>query len=320
VADARHDAVEATGAATAARLEKDGMDGVLVIDKPQGLTSHDVVAAARRHLRERRIGHTGTLDPMATGVLPLACGRATRLVRFLSASDKDYEASIRFGLETDSYDVTGEVVARSERRPSRPDVEAALGTLRGDHLQTPPAFSAKKVAGRRAYAMARDRTEVTLAPVPVHVARAELLAFDGDSARVAITSSAGFYVRSFAHELGRRLGTGACLDALRRTRSGEFSLDVAVGLDTLGRGDDVPPLLPLERLLPGMPSATLTEAGRLRVVHGQSVDWRHLREPPAAEATGPGAWIRLLDAEQRLVAMARPGDLEGSLHPAVVLT
>jgi len=302
------------------------MDGVLVIDKPQGLTSHDVVAAARRLLRERRIGHTGTLDPIATGVLPLACGRATRLVRFLTASDKDYEASIRFGLETDSCDVTGEVVSRSERRPARADVEAALVTLRGDSLQTPPAYSAKKVGGRRAYDMARARTAVVLTPVPVRVARADLLAFDGDTAQVAITCSAGFYVRSFAQELGRRLGMGACLDALRRTRSGEFSLDVAVGLDALGRGEGAPALLPLEQLLPGLPSATLTETGRLRVSHGQSVDARHLsRLPPPGEMTPPDAWIRLLDAEHRLVAMARPGDEKGggapgSLHPAVVLT
>src|SRR5215210_1318648 len=122
------------------------MDGVLVIDKPPGLTSHDVVAAARRALGESRIGHTGTLDPLATGVLPLAVGRATRLVRFLVASDKDYSATIRFGLTTDSYDIDGAETARSDRRPTRADVEAMLASLTGDYLQTPPAYSAKKVA------------------------------------------------------------------------------------------------------------------------------------------------------------------------------
>ena len=133
------------------------IDGVLVLDKPQGLTSHDVVAVARRALGERRIGHTGTLDPLATGVLPLACGRATRLVRFLTASDKDYDATIRFGLTTDSYDVTGTETSRSGRLPERDAVERALATLTGSYLQTPPAFSAKKVAGRRSYDMARER-------------------------------------------------------------------------------------------------------------------------------------------------------------------
>src|SRR5215207_2655703 len=127
------------------------MDGVLVVDKPEGPTSHDVVAAARRSLRERRIGHTGTLDPLATGVLPLACGRATRLVRFLTSSDKEYEATIRFGLTTDSYDVTGSETSRSGLMPERDAILRAATALTGTYLQMPPVFSAKKVAGRRAY-------------------------------------------------------------------------------------------------------------------------------------------------------------------------
>src|ERR1041385_4756489 len=126
------------------------MDGVLVVDKPEALTSHDVVATARRLLGEKRIGHTGTLDPLATGVLPLACGRATRLVRFLTASDKDYTATIRFGMSTDTYDITGTVVSRSDTIPSREAIEQALPSLRGEYAQTPPAFSAKKVGGTRA--------------------------------------------------------------------------------------------------------------------------------------------------------------------------
>ena len=138
------------------------MDGVLVVDKPRGLTSHDVVAAARRILRERRIGHTGTLDPIATGVLALACGRATRLVRFLTASDKDYEATIRFGLTTDTYDTAGAETSRSDLQPSRAEVDAAVASLRGAYEQVPPAYSSKKVGGRRAYEMARDDEPVEL--------------------------------------------------------------------------------------------------------------------------------------------------------------
>src|SRR5687767_7551693 len=131
------------------------MDGVLIVDKPPGLTSHDVVAVARRCLKEKRIGHTGTLDPLATGVLPLACGKATRLVRFLTASDKQYDATILFGVTTDSYDVTGRELTRTNRQPTRQQLERAVEALTGEYEQTPPAVSAKKVGGRRAYDFAR---------------------------------------------------------------------------------------------------------------------------------------------------------------------
>ena len=287
------------------------MDGVLVIDKPPGLTSHDVVAVARRALGERRIGHTGTLDPLATGVLPLACGRATRLVRFLAASDKDYAATIRFGVTTDSYDATGTETSRSNLRPGRDAVERALVRLRGSYLQTPPAFSAKKVAGRRAYAMARAEETVTLTPVPVTVTRAELERLEGDLAHVGITCSAGFYVRTFAHSLGELVGTGACLEALRRTRSGEFTLAHAVSMDAVaGAAEPLSKaLIPLDGLLPGFPALTLNEDGRKRVSHGQSVEG----------TVDAGGWVRLTDNDGHLVAMAQAGPSPGSLHPAVVL-
>jgi len=299
------------------------MDGVLIVDKPQGLTSHDVVAVARRWLQEPRIGHTGTLDPLATGVLPLACGRATRLVRFLTASDKDYDAGIRFGVTTDSYDVTGAEVSRSDRIPTREAVEEALESLRGEYRQVPPAYSAKQVAGHRAYALARRAEPVTLAPVRVSVTRADLLDLTGASARVAITCSAGFYVRAFAHTLGERVGTGACLESLRRTRSGEFDIASAVGLEDLQR--DPPAMagrvLPMDRLLTGFPAARLTDEGRVRVSHGQEVNESHLRPEDTARAGGTGVpeWVRLMDDEGRLLALGTPGKGEGSLHPAVVL-
>ena len=206
------------------------MDGVLVIDKPEGLTSHDVVAVARRALGEKRIGHTGTLDPLATGVLPLACGRATRLVRFLTASDKDYDATIRFGLTTDSFDITGQETSHGGQVPSRDAVLRAIEQLSGEYRQVPPAYSAKLVAGRRAYDFARSDEEVVLTPVLVRVTRAELTHFDGERATVSLTSSPGFYVRTFAHELGRLVGTGACLEALeahakRRVQGGRGAAD-----------------------------------------------------------------------------------------------
>lgn len=287
-------------------------NGVLVIDKPGGLTSHDVVAVARRALGERRIGHTGTLDPLATGVLPLACGRATRLVRFLSASDKDYEATIRFGVTTDTYDIAGTETSRSDLRPERVAVIDALSSLTGSYAQMPPAFSAKKIGGRRAYEMARADEPVTLTPASVTVARAELLELTGDRARISLTCSTGFYVRTFAHDLGARVGAGACLEALRRTRSGEFTLGQAVTLDRLAQGPEAgrAALIPMDQLLGALPMVRVGSPARERVAHGQEIDG-------AAPATAE--WVRVVDDSGRLLAMARPGSRPGSLHPAVVL-
>jgi len=299
------------------------MDGVLVLDKPAGLTSHDVVAVARRCTRELRIGHTGTLDPLATGVLPLACGRATRLIRFLTSSEKDYDAEVRFGLTTDTFDVMGEETSRSGSIPSRAEIERAVEALRGEYLQMPPPFSAKKIAGERAYAMARRREPITLTPVPVRVTRANVLGIDGATARIELTCSAGFYVRAFAHRLGEIAATGACLAALRRTRSGDFDLRQAITVDQLQHpgGEWRDALMPLERLLPTFPATTLTAEGRQRVSHGQDVLDAHVqshsglagRDEPRPE------WVRLLDNEGNLLAMATAGKNGGSLHPAVVL-
>src|SRR3954471_11312006 len=313
------------------------MDGVLVIDKPQGLTSHDVVAAARRALRESRIGHTGTLDPLATGVLPLAIGRATRLVRFLASSDKDYVATIRFGATTDSYDADGDETSRSDRHPDRQAVDAALTGLRGQYEQLPPAFSAKKVAGRRAYDLARRKEEVTLHPVLVEVTRAELVGFDGWTVTIALTCSAGFYVRSFAHMLGQAVGTGAYLEGLQRTRSGEFRLDEAMALDDIygdaeamaardgSRETLLDWLIPLERLLTSFPAVVVTDEGRVWVGHGRELGPGQYR--PAMPTTSgddhttphDALWVRVTDTEGHLLALATPGGVRGSLHPSVVL-
>jgi len=305
------------------------MDGVLVIDKPEGLTSHDVVVAARRLFGEKRIGHTGTLDPLATGVLPLACGRATRLVRFLSAAEKEYEATVLFGVTTDTLDVTGEEISRSGRVPSRETLVAALRSFEGEQLQVPPAYSAKKVAGRRAYVLARRDEPVALDPVPVRVSRAELLEYGNDRCRVRLTCSAGFYVRALVRDLGERCGTGATLEALRRTRSGDFALDEAIDLDTLGPVRDrtnpesrVPnpgmetALIPMERLLPGFPAVTVTAEGLTRVSHGQHVRPVDLTGDAPVEAA---EWVRLLDSSGALVGLGTPQRLSGFLHPEVVL-
>lgn len=293
------------------------------------MTSHDVVIAARRLLGERRIGHTGTLDPLATGVLPLVCGRATRLARFLASSDKTYQAGIRFGLATDSYDIAGTIVSATGRTPTAEAVAAALQSLVGCYEQLPPVYSAKKVGGRRAYALARGSWDVTLAPVSVIVARAELLALTGRTASIDITASAGFYVRTFADALGRLVGTGACLESLRRTRAGEFSLDAAVSIEELRTGGPslVDRWLPLEGLLTWLPSTRLTTEGRRRTSHGQHIESSHRSEVvpgrPVAGVSGRDItreWVRLLDDNGRLVALGRIDEASGILQPAVVLT
>ena len=304
------------------------MDGVLVIDKPAGLTSHDVVLAARRYLGESHVGHTGTLDPLATGVLALACGRATRLVRFLVSSTKDYEATVRFGVTTDSYDITGTETTRTGRQPDASDVSAALESLRGQRLQTPPAFSAKKIAGRRAYDMARAQRPVAPKAVPVCLSRAELVDLTGSEGTFRLTCSAGYYVRSFAHDLGQLAGTGACLAALRRTRAGEFGLDRALPLSALQDGLTHAPraMVPLHELLSSLDAVCVTDEGRTRVAHGRDIRPEHLQEatgrpisPRPQEGSMGRQWMRIVDAGGLLVAVATVREADGALHPAVVL-
>jgi tRNA pseudouridine55 synthase len=308
------------------------LSGVLVVDKPSGITSHDVVAVARRALGERGIGHTGTLDPMATGVLPLAVGKATRLVRFLTASNKDYDAVIRFGRTTNTYDATGETTSESPMRPTRTAVDFGLLALCGSYDQMPPSYSAKKVDGRRAYAMARSDQPVELKPVPVTVSRAVLTAFDGDTASVSITCSAGFYVRSFAYELGRMLGCGACLEALRRTRSGEFTLQDAVPFERLAAPQErelqlsrlQTAMLAPAALLLDLPAVELTAQGLAWVAHGRDLGPAQWHAPANDRNTermpaNPETWVRLFDTGGRLVALATHDPAGAVLHPSVVL-
>ena len=315
------------------------MDGLLVIDKPSGPTSHDVVARVRRILRERRIGHTGTLDPLATGVLPLVIGRATRLARFLSASDKSYEAIIRLGFATDTGDCEGTQVG-TRHEGALPPVEVldrALDAFRGQFLQRPPVFSAKKIAGHRSYDLARRgptrvgpvsdprRTRVgpcqdvdgAPAPTRVTVNRLAITHVDADQLSLALDCSAGFYVRSLAHDLGERLGTGAHLIALRRTRSGDCSLDDAISLAAAEHKPQaaVRQVVPLTRMLTSLPPVTLDAEGLQRALHGRNL------EAPDAPIADPGSrpFVRLLDANGDLVAIAERTGPSGLLHPSVVL-
>jgi len=298
------------------------MDGLLIVDKPAGITSHDVVMRARRLLGERRIGHTGTLDPAATGVLPLVVGRATRLARFLSAGDKEYDAVIRLGISTDTGDAEGRPLERL--RPAMPGrglsaetIDRALDAFRGTFLQQPPAFSAKKVGGKRSHRLARSaRPDLAdppglPAPAKVTVHALDVVALEGDDVSLHIHCSAGFYVRSLAHDLGERLETGAHLWRLRRTRSGESTIADAAPLETLEADPRAAAdrLIPLARVLPGWPALTLTADGVRKVVHG-------LRVPAEGAA---GTYVRLVDEGGGLVGIGRAVEGTDLLHPIVVL-
>jgi len=311
------------------------MDGVLVIDKPEGPTSHDIVALVRRVLRIKRVGHTGTLDPMATGVLPLVIGRATRLTQFLSKDSKTYNASIRLGFSTDTYDALGTPVG-SNGDPSldlshelgNQVIESALNSFRGTFDQCPPPFSAKKIGGVRAYTIARRGGPVVTVPVQVTVDQLRLLKAENSRLQVEITCSSGFYVRSLAHDIGQMLGCGAHLQALRRTRSGEFDLTHAIPLESAVQGsgeaknmvNPAPPIvdriLPLSRLLRTLPSAILTSRGRRCASNGQPINQDELTHIDDVIGIATSR-VRLFDETGQLVAIAENRD--GALHPRVVL-
>ena len=293
------------------------MDGVIVVDKPEGLTSHDVVNRARRLANTRKIGHLGTLDPMATGVLPLLVGRATRLAQFFSGGTKTYDARLQFGWSTDTYDREG---ARSsdpiEPRFTRDELEAVLAQFRGSFLQTPPPFSAKKIAGTPAYRFARKGTPVELQPVKVEVFLLELLEFEGATARIRVRCSAGTYLRGIAHDTGRALGCGAFLTALRRTASGDFSENQALGLDALGElaraGNLQTALIPGARLLPEFPNAPVDA-----VTAGQIRQGKDFRLSPFVEWAG-SKYVKALGPEGDLIAIGE-ARLPHVYHPILVL-
>jgi tRNA pseudouridine55 synthase len=296
------------------------MDGVLVIDKPEGPTSHDIVARCRRALRTQAVGHLGTLDPMATGVLVLVIGRATRLAQFLSGQPKSYDATFRLGLTTDTWDRTGTALEAPEypTRPGQTAVTAALASFLGRHPQAPPPFSAKMIDGVRAHELARRGEPVAVRPVAVELMECELLAMDYPLGRLRLRSSAGYYVRSLVHDLGRALGCGACLEELRRTASGPFTLADALPLAALedDPGGALAKAVPMERLMPDLPAVRLDEESARRAGHGNEI-------PPPAGFEWPAAAgaraARLFAPDGSLLGVARPSSRAGFLHPAVVL-
>jgi tRNA pseudouridine55 synthase len=288
------------------------MNGVLIVDKPAGLTSHDVVARVRRLLHERSVGHLGTLDPMATGVLPLVLGRLTRLAQFYTASEKAYEGEIRLGFATDTYDSQGEPTG--ERRPVKVTLEELRGAalqFQGTINQVPPPFSAKKVAGVPAYKLARKRREVELKPVEVEIKEFEILGLDGDRAGFRARVASGTYLRSVAHDLGNVLGCGAHLASLRRTAVGEFTLADEHSLEEIeNAGDDAEEFfVHPRRILPEFPSVTATEESVARIRNGMAVNLPELSRAKL---------VKVFAGQAELIAIA--SRVAGTLfHPKVVL-
>ena len=310
------------------------MDGALIIDKPVGLTSHDVVARVRHELRQRRVGHTGTLDPFATGLLIVLIGRATRLAQFLSGLEKEYEAVIRLGFATDTGDITGKPLISSEAlnagasgsnvKPGESEIEAALASLRGEIDQVPPMYSAKKQQGRKLYELARRGEEVERQPVRVTIQKFErakggLLKDNLDGTcdvDVVVACSAGTYVRTLAEDFGKKLGIGAHLAELRRTRVGGFTIGCALTLEQLKESVAEESLgqvlLPPDAALSHLRAVDLSDVNLQKVRNGVSVD---VSEPKWTD----GEQVRLRDEHRHLVAVASFEAEKNLLRPRVVL-
>ncbi len=293
------------------------MNGVFVIDKAPGWTSHDVVNKVRRIAGTRKVGHLGTLDPGATGVLPVLLNRATRLAQFFGENEKEYVGVIRFGWSTTTYDAEGELVGqRAQVALGMEDVERAFEGFRGTFMQVPPPVSAKKVDGRPAYALARKNRPVELAPVEVTVHELEFLEVWRDAVRIRVRTSAGTYLRSIAHDAGNRLGCGGHLAELRRIRSGPFEIGAARTLEELGalaeKGALREALIPAAELLPEFPVEIVDQITEAQIRNG-----RDFRVSPF-RARGEARYVKAVNGAGELVALGTPV-MPNVYHPVLVL-
>ncbi len=291
------------------------MNGVLIIDKPAGLTSHDVVNRVRRILGQRSVGHLGTLDPLATGVLPLVTGSLTRLAQFYTTSQKSYEGVVRFGFATDTYDADGEPSGTAQSVTLElGQVSDLAARFRGVIEQMPPPFSAKKVHGVPAYKLARKKKEVELKPVQVEIKEFEILSVELDRASFRARVSSGTYMRSVAHDMGRELGCGAHLESLRRTAVAEFNISDAHAMEQVeraaqnGRVEEM--FVHPRRLLPDFPSVTADEENAARIHTGRAVNLPELSQARR---------VKVFRAQKELIAIATR--VAGTLfHPSVVFS
>jgi tRNA pseudouridine55 synthase len=298
------------------KREKRNVDGWLVLDKPRGMTSTHAVSVVKRAFVAKKAGHAGTLDPLATGILPIALGEATKTVSFVMDGRKSYRFTVRWGIETDTDDAEGRPVATSDVRPDGDAIRAALPRFTGSIMQTPPKFSAVKIAGERAYDLAREGEAVTLEPRPVEIDRLDLIAMpDADHTEFEAGCGKGTYVRALARDLGRALGTCGHVTALRRTAVGPFSEADAVGLERLpqagephldGAADASPILLPVAAGIAVLPALAVSRADAARLARGQAV---LLRGRDAPVMTG---WVSV-STQGSLVALAEVE--QGELRP-----
>ena len=303
------------------------MDGLLLVRKPSGPTSHDVVARLRKILGQKKVGHFGTLDPLASGLLVVAAGRATRFFPYYSKLDKTYEGRIRLGYATDTYDREGRPTGpECERLPDPNALRSAMKAFEGGILQRPPVYSAKKLEGKPLYAYARRQEAVEPAPVPVSVASFELRSYDPPFLDFRVDCGSGTYIRSLAHDLGAALGCGGHLDDLVRTRVGDFLLEAALAAEDIevlqARNETDRFLLPLGALLPGLPRYDLTEEGGRRMKDGRTVGPGHLASGGDGQVPFPAdgaAVVRLFGPDGALLALARPAPPPALFAPFLVL-
>jgi len=293
------------------------INGVIVVDKPGGWTSHDVVGKMRGVAGTRRVGHLGTLDPIATGVLPLMIGQATRLARFWDGSEKGYEAVVRFGFATSTYDRAGEPCGPdTDPNITADQIEACLAPMRGEIQQTPPPVSAKKVDGVPAYKLARRNIHVDLAPVKVSVYELTLEGAEGARARLRVRCSAGTYIRSIAHQLGISLGCGAHIEALVRTQSGPFRLDRAFTLDRLQSLKDEDrlekALVAMSDLLPEFPGVFVDDVTAANIRHGRDFNVSPFR------ANVESRHVKAIGPDGQLIAIGQIA-MPHTYHPVVVM-
>lgn len=296
------------------------MDGVLIIDKPAGITSHDVVARCRRILKTKKIGHTGTLDPFATGVMVVLVGKATRLAMFLDNDEKEYQATARFGFETETGDATGEprgpAVALAPMSELEESVNTVLPEYTGQILQTPPMYSAKKIEGKKLYELARKGIEVERRAVPVTVSRLEIAFTRGvDEIGFSVICSAGTYVRTLAEDIARRAGSAAHLVALRRTRAGKFGIGSALTIERLeevaASGDLDEHLIPMNEAVSHLAAVTLDDERIAKTKNGLASN--------AESETADGGQVRILDRFGGLIAIGTYDAAAKRVQPRLVL-
>jgi tRNA pseudouridine55 synthase len=285
------------------------MDGIIIVDKPQDFTSFDVVAVMRRLCAQKKIGHTGTLDPMATGVLPLLLGKATRAASLLEDTDKEYEAGFRLGYSTDTQDVTGKTLRQSSRRATREQVEAALAAFRGDILQTPPMYSAVQINGQRLYDLARRGIEVEREARPVTIYQLELTNFDEEaqSGTLKVRCSKGTYIRTICADIGEALGTFGVMSSLRRTAAAGFRLEDSVTLDEARKLSEQGMLetkvLPVETLFQNRSALTVSPAQARRFQNGGSLSLD--RVSALRQDRTDGAVFRVYSPEKKFLGLGQ---------------